>query len=93
MSLPCDYAIPPPENGRIDPAKVNVRFSSTGADPVIFPQVGSAAECRAGETNWYYDNLSAPERVIMCPSTCELISTNFGQIEMVFGCATQVVVR
>ncbi len=93
LALPCEYPMPQAPTGEIDPGKVNVQHQADGATAgTVFPKVTGAADCRPGETNWYYDDDAAPTSVIMCPAACELLESG-GQIDMVFGCATEVAVR
>ncbi len=93
LALPCEYPMPAAPTGEIDPGKVNVEHLADGAtDGTVFPKVTGAGDCRPEENNWYYDDESAPTSVIMCPAACELLETG-GQIDIVFGCATEVAVR
>ena len=86
-ALPCEFAIPQPSFGRIDPGQVNVEFNDT-AGKVVFPKVTGAAACVTGEATWYYDSDTAPTQVIMCPTACETLKGGDGRIDIVFGCKT-----
>jgi hypothetical protein len=86
-ALPCEFTIPDPSTGRIDPGQVNVELTSDSGK-VTFPKVTAAAACVAGETGWYYDNDAAPTQVIMCPSACETLKAGNAKIDIVFGCKT-----
>jgi len=92
LSLPCDYAIPTPMSGTIDPNQVNVRFSSPNQPTTTFLNVKDAGACAANAQTWYYDSPSVPTRVIMCPSACNALHQPGVKIEIVFGCATEVYV-
>ena len=73
----------------IDPAKVNVNFTSGGTSET-FSQVGSAAECGAAG-GWYYDSATNPTKITLCPSTCTTVqSDKNAKIEILLGCATQI---
>ena len=89
VALPCEYTIPPPSGGKIDPQQVNVEHSSDGAATSVFLKVANAAACRDGESNWYYDDDRTPTKVLMCPAACQTLKTGGGTLDIVFGCATQ----
>ncbi len=90
LALPCEYPIPaPPEGAELDPTKVNVQHTADGAtDGTIFAKVSASTDCLEGENNWYYDDDAAPTSIVMCPSACNQLKTG-GQIDILFGCATQ----
>jgi hypothetical protein len=86
-ALPCEFAIPQPSFGRIDPGQVNVELTDA-AGKTTFPKVASAAACAAGESTWYYDSETAPSKVIMCPAACDNLKAGEARIDIVFGCKT-----
>jgi hypothetical protein len=90
LSLPCDYAIPAPTSGSIDPGKVNVRFTPAGKPAVNFLNVPNVAACAADAQTWYYDDATNPTHVIMCPAACDALHQQGAKIEVVFGCKTEV---
>jgi hypothetical protein len=86
IALPCDYAIP--SGGA--PNKVNLSFDE-GSGPAFVPNVGSAQGCDPAAGGWYYDNPSAPQRILTCTATCDLFkSKTNGQVNVVVGCDTVV---
>ncbi|HVY29504.1 MAG TPA: vWA domain-containing protein [Polyangiaceae bacterium] len=89
VALPCEYTIPPPSGGEIDPQLVNVEHTASGAASEVFLKVADLAACAAGEKDWYYDSDTAPTKVLMCPAACDALKTGGGSIDIVFGCATQ----
>ncbi|HXK20771.1 MAG TPA: vWA domain-containing protein [Polyangiaceae bacterium] len=89
VALPCEYTIPPPTTGKIDPKQVNVEHATDGGASSTFLKVADAAACRDGESDWYYDNDQAPTKVMMCPAACLALKTGGGSIDIVFGCATK----
>jgi hypothetical protein len=91
-TIPCDYAIPAPADGSVDPNKVNVRVTLPMQSATDLFNVANASACAAGVQTWYYDNPSAPTRVVMCPSACDALHQQGAKIELVFGCATEVYV-
>jgi hypothetical protein len=54
--------------------------------------VASASACDATTPTWYYDNPTAPTRVELCPSACSELGQTGTQIELLFGCQTEVFV-
>jgi hypothetical protein len=89
--LSCDYDIPPPPMGEVlDPGKVNVNYTPSGQPtmPILF--VDAPADCGA-LGGWYYDNPGAPTKIIMCPTTCDILKADStGKIEVLFGCETVI---
>jgi glucose dehydrogenase len=88
--IPCDYVIPAPADGSVDPNKVNVRVTSPTQVTTNLLNVANASACAAGVQTWYYDAPATPTRVVMCPSTCDALHQQGAKIELVFGCATQI---
>lgn len=94
MVIPCEYAIPdPPAGTELDFMRVNILYTpGDGSDPVRFPYVGTddGVNCTSG--GWYYDDPSAPTRIILCPSSCDQISTDTaGRVDVELGCATFII--
>ncbi|HJL16384.1 MAG TPA: VWA domain-containing protein [Sandaracinaceae bacterium LLY-WYZ-13_1] len=91
MAIPCEYEIPdPPDDTELDFMRVNVLYTpGDGSEPQRFPYVGmpGGVDCTSG--GWYYDDPEAPTRIILCPSTCELIEGDTaGRVDVELGCAT-----
>jgi hypothetical protein len=87
--LSCEFDIPEPTMGQIDPNLVNVQLTPPGEAAQIVPQVPSAADC-GPSGGWYYDNPQTPTKIILCPATCDFAKSSEADIEIVFGCATVV---
>lgn len=89
--LPCDYEIPVPETGVVNFGQLNVEVTGSEGG-VTIPKVNAADECTAGEDAWHYDTEAdgaAPNRVILCPSTCERVeSGQLERVDIVLGCVT-----
>lgn len=63
----------------VDFNTVWVRVFPDDAEPVWVPYVGSAAGCDAFTGGFYYDvppNQGTPSRVVLCPSSCDLLLTS-----------------
>lgn len=88
--ISCDYAIPAPDGGMIDPAKVNVQYTASGGMQQPILNVPSAAGC--GQSGgWYYDAPQNPTKITLCPTTCTAIQSNpGGKVDVLFGCETIV---
>jgi hypothetical protein len=85
--LPCEYAIPEEVlNGEVQITEVNVKIGLGGGEPEIVPQ---NPDCDG--PGWYYDNPLAPTAILLCPATCDEISTDpQASIQIALGCATVV---
>jgi hypothetical protein len=94
--LACQYLVPDPNgNGALDFSQVNVEFtpSGSGAETTI-GYVDSAAACDPTRGGWYYDvppSEGTPQKIIMCPATCNLLEgDSSGSVGIRIGCATVV---
>ncbi len=89
-ALGCSYTIPVPQSGTPDYGQVNVQYTSApGAMPVTFPKVNDQSQCPSSGEGWYYDNNSAPTKIILCDSTCKSVLTTLtGEVDVLLGCAT-----
>jgi von Willebrand factor type A domain len=91
-AVACEFLIPTPEGGKLDPGKVNVKYKPGNGDPeVTIPKVQDQASCPANGDAWYYDNPSSPTKVILCPSTCDKVKQDSGaEVGVQFGCKSIV---
>lgn len=94
MTIPCEYDIPdPPDGTDLDYRRVNVLYTpGDGSAPTRFPYVATddGVDCSGG--GWYYDDPDAPTRIILCPSTCSMISGDTsGRMDVELGCATEII--
>jgi hypothetical protein len=97
-TLGCDYNLPQPGSGTLDPTKVNVqiRIGAGGAVQDVY-NVGSAAICSEPTANpkgegWYYDNPlpGTPTKISLCPNSCgPLRVTDGSAVDIVVGCTTR----
>jgi hypothetical protein len=93
-SVDCQWDIPPPPAGQsFDVGKVNVQYTATGAaaaQPIL--HVASSGECGA-QGGWFYNDATSPTRVLVCPTTCQMIQADAGaKVDILFGCETVNVV-
>jgi len=89
--LSCELTIPKPPMGEIDPTLVNVALVSGDVHTYV-PKVADASACGTGG-GWYYDNPTAPTKVLLCQSSCDDAQAmvgpdKLGKIEVLFGCET-----
>jgi hypothetical protein len=93
-SLACAYPVPaPPQGMSPDFGKVNVRVTPDTGAPVDFLYVGDAGHCGQAPHGWYYDNASAPTRIIICDADCEPLKDEASaRIDILFGCQTNSII-
>jgi hypothetical protein len=85
----CRYQIPPPPPGEnLQFQLVNVVHRVGGTETTI-PKVEDASAC-GSQPGWYYDDEAAPTQIVLCPSTCETVKVEQGDLEIVLGCQTVV---
>lgn len=91
--IACELDIPKPDAGLLDPDAVNVRVTDGTNPAVVVPRVQDEAACADGP-GWYYDDETAPSKVLLCPTTCEDAQSKGGdvppKIEVLFGCKSVV---
>lgn len=82
----CDFAIPPPPEGKVvDPMSVNVAYQAGTGEQIL----SYNKDCASG-AGWRYDNASAPTRIQLCPTTCDAARTDAaGKLTLAFGCKTK----
>ena len=91
--MSCSFGVPAPRDPSkpIDPTKVNVNYTPGGTGmPQLVGGVASEADC-GPNGGWYYDNPTAPTRIILCPATCATVQADRApQVSIVMGCAPTV---
>lgn len=90
-ALACEYLIPTPEGGVVDPKKVNVQYTpGTGGAPEVWSKYDNEAACPPSGDGWYYDNDLSPTKILLCPGTCTKVKLDAnGQVDVLFGCGTK----
>lgn len=92
----------PSSGSPLDPNAVNVTISD-GATTTTLTKVAGKGDC-GGSASWYYDDDTAPTKVILCPAACQTAqslvsgaasdagvdSGKTGSVNVLFGCATIV---
>ena len=90
-ALACTYLIPSPgEAGTLDFSKVNVEYTAGGDGGMeLIPQTTDEANCPTSGDAWYYDNVTSPSEIILCPNTCATVTgDSAGQVDILLGCKT-----
>jgi hypothetical protein len=84
-SLACQFAVPIPEAGLLDPSKVALTFTPGNGPALTWGNVPSEAACAGDE--WYYDDNVNPQIITLCPSACTKAKADAaGKIEVLLGC-------
>ena len=91
-ALGCEFEIPPPPNNEeLDPDKVNFSYTPKGVgDAKVLLRADDFNAC-SGKPGWYYDNNTAPTKIILCPASCATVQADAtAKVEALFGCKTQI---
>lgn len=89
--IQCDLALPPPPTGTVlDPRRVNVALRSASGSVRLGKVTGPTVCGPVG--GWYYDDETAPRRVVLCPASCDraqsLVAEGEASVAVEFGCTT-----
>jgi hypothetical protein len=69
----------------VDPAKINVNYTSNGGMTEVIGQAPNSMSCANG--GWYYDNPSMPTTISLCESTCKRVQADTApKLDIVLGC-------
>lgn len=92
-AIPCELKLPPAPPGRtLDYNQVNIKYADSECNSSLFYYVETRAAC-GSEGGWYYDDPSNPQKIELCPTSCDRVSAPGGRLYYTVGCATQVIVR
>jgi hypothetical protein len=85
-ALACSFKMPKADAGLVDPNKVIVQYSPYGTGtPRPLDRVDDSSQC-AGN-GWYYDSLTNPTAILLCPSTCTTVQDDpDAKIDILLGC-------
>lgn len=89
--LPCEFQVPKPSSGAFDPKQVNVYFSSGGDSQPLY-YFSDPKDCDPKTGGWYYDDPSAPTKIIACPASCDEFqaASQGGKVTIKLKCPTLV---
>lgn len=92
-AIPCELELPePPPGEALEFDAVNLDYAANECEPTPFYAVQSAADC-GDEDGWHYDNPNAPQRVLLCPTSCDRVSGPGGNLYFSVGCDTRNRIR
>jgi hypothetical protein len=97
-ALSCEYKVPMAAPGEtLDYYRVNVQYTSGAGQSVTIGNVASKAACDPRKGGWYYDvdpsKGAAPTNISICDTTCtQLKADAAGQVDVLLGCKTEIVV-
>lgn len=94
--LPCNYAVAgltPPAGQTLDFTKVNVALTDPQDVATTIGQVTDAGSCPASQPAWYYDNMTTPTTINLCPAACDLVTgaASGSTVSVVVGCEATVI--
>ncbi len=86
--LGCGFVIPPPPmSQKLVPDEVNVSYTPKGmGNPIVLLREKNLAGCN-GQPGWYYDDDTAPTKIILCPASCSAVQADTAAVvDVLFGC-------
>jgi hypothetical protein len=84
--LACEYKMPVPEAGVVNPDVIEVEYTPTGGTVEKIPRVKPPETC-GSEHGWHYDDETSPTRIILCPATCDDVQDDpEGRVDILVGC-------
>jgi uncharacterized protein YegL len=92
-AIQCEFLIPEPgDNETLDFDKVNVVFTPSGQAATTLLYVGDVSQCDPQTGGWYYDDASAPTKILVCPQTCDALEADMApEVDILLGCDTEIV--
>jgi hypothetical protein len=84
--IPCELNIPTPPNGHtVDLTRVNVIRTSASCETTVlgYRDIPSSCDANGG---WYFDDPSAPQKVVLCKKSCDDVSLPGEQLMFSVGC-------
>jgi hypothetical protein len=89
-AIHCELALPEPPLGEaLALDEVNLEYEGAECARTPFSSVPSAADC-GDEDGWYYDDPASPNRILLCPRSCDLVSGPGGNLYYSVGCSTRI---
>ena len=85
--LACEFALPKPDAGTLDPSTVVIQFTPSNSPQMALTQVTDASKCGQVPNAWFYDDNTNPTKIVLCQTTCTTVSGDeAGKIDMLLGC-------
>ncbi len=92
-AIDCTYLLPePPDGMALDLDRVNVVYRpGDGSQSVDLLRYEDEAACPDDGAGWYYAGGTPPTQLVLCPATCESVTSDIGaEVDVVLGCETLV---
>ncbi len=91
QAISCDFGVP--NDGTVDPTKVNVTYSPPNAGSSDVFQVPTSGDCAAAgdstaNDEWFFD--TGNTQLTLCPNTCQKLAQGGGTVQVVLGCPTKI---
>jgi hypothetical protein len=84
--IPCELKIPDPPSGHtLDLTRVNVVETSIDCNSTTIVYRESYANCDT-TGGWYFDDVRAPQKVVLCGNSCKDVSAPGEQLSFSLGC-------
>ncbi len=85
--LGCEFSLPQPDGGTLDPSTVAVQYTPGGGAPKPLTRVTDPSKCAANPDGWYYDSNTAPTKIVFCQELCSTAGVDTsGKVEVLAGC-------
>jgi len=76
-----------PKSATADPTRLFVRLTPDRGATATLTQVTDVSKCDSVEDGWYYDDPTAPSKIILCASACSAANETSGsKVEAIVGC-------
>jgi hypothetical protein len=71
------------------PNEVNFTYTPGGtSEPITLPRADNLGDC-GDAPGWYYDNNQAPQKILLCPASCEIVKNDDeAAVAAAFGCTS-----
>jgi hypothetical protein len=80
-AIPCDFDMPVPDAGVVDPAQVKLTYQGTPIN-----KLDDETQCGANG-GWYFDNNIDPKKITLCPATCTVLKADpSAKMDISLGC-------
>lgn len=90
-AIPCTMGLPQPPSGQdLAYDEVNITYASSECEATYYSYVETVDAC-ADEGGWYYDDPTAPQKIQLCPTSCDQVSAPGGKLVFTVGCETRTV--
>jgi hypothetical protein len=86
-TIPCQLRIPPPPQGQtINLDQVNVVYTTSSCQTEVIGYRDAPTSCDSTNGGWYFDDVAAPQKVVLCDKTCSDVAVPGGQLLFSIGC-------